>query len=31
MTAKAQGASYEAFAAAGWDDAKLIADGYMTL
>lgn len=30
MTAKANGASYEAFIAAGWTDANLIAQGYMT-
>lgn len=30
MTAKAAGASYEAFTAAGWTDANLIAQGYMT-
>ena len=29
MTAKAAGASYQAFKAAGWDDAKLVAEGYM--
>lgn len=29
MTPKAAGASHEAFKAAGWDDSKLIADGYM--
>jgi hypothetical protein len=30
MTAKAAGASYQAFTAAGWTDANLIANGYMT-
>lgn len=30
MTALAQGASYEAFIAAGWTEANLIAQGYMT-
>lgn len=30
MTAKAAGASYQAFIAAGWTDANLIAQGYMT-
>lgn len=30
MTAKAGGASYQAFQAAGWTDAALIAEGYMT-
>lgn len=29
MTAKAAGASYQAFKAAGWDDAKLVAEGFM--
>jgi hypothetical protein len=29
MTAKAAGASYQAFKAAGWTDEKLVADGYM--
>jgi hypothetical protein len=31
MTAKAQGSSYQAFKSAGWDDANLIAQGYMTI
>jgi hypothetical protein len=31
MTAKAAGASYQAFLSAGWTDANLIAQGYMTL
>jgi hypothetical protein len=31
MTAKAGGASYQAFIAAGWTDANLIAQGYMTV
>lgn len=31
MTPKAAGASHEAFKAAGWDDSKLIADGYMVV
>lgn len=31
MTAKAQGASYQSFIAQGWDDANLVAHGYMTL
>lgn len=31
MTAKAGGNSYQAFIAAGWTDAKLIAEGYMQL
>lgn len=31
MTAKAGGATYEAFAAGGWDDARMIAEGYMTI
>jgi hypothetical protein len=31
MTAKAAGASREAFVAAGWTDAQLIAQGYMTV
>jgi hypothetical protein len=29
MTAKANGATYEQFIANGWDDARMIADGYM--
>lgn len=29
MTEKAAGASYQAFKAAGWDDAKLVAEGFM--
>lgn len=31
MTAKAGGASYESFIAGGWDDARMIAEGYMTV
>lgn len=31
MTAKAAGASYQAFIAAGWTDANLVAQGYMTV
>lgn len=31
MTAKANGASYQSFVTAGWDDANLIAHGYITL
>lgn len=31
MTAKAGGNSYEAFIAGGWDDAKLVANGFMTM
>ena len=31
MTAKAGGASYQSFIAGGWDDANLIAQGYMTV
>jgi hypothetical protein len=31
MTAKAQGSSYQAFISAGWTDANLIAQGYMTV
>lgn len=31
MTAKANGASYQSFIAGGWDDANLIAQGYMTV
>lgn len=31
MTAKANGASYESFIAGGWDDAKMIAEGYLSL
>ena len=31
MTAKAAGATYEAFIANGWTDEKMVAEGYMTL
>lgn len=31
MTAKAAGSSYQAFVSAGWTDANLVAQGYMTL
>jgi hypothetical protein len=31
MTAKANGASHQAYIAAGWNDAALIAEGYMTM
>jgi hypothetical protein len=31
MTAKAAGASYQAFISAGWTQANLIAEGYMTM
>jgi hypothetical protein len=31
MTAKAGGASYQAFVSAGWTDAKMIAEGYLTV
>lgn len=31
MTAKAEGSSYQAFISAGWTDANLIANGYMTV
>lgn len=31
MTAKAGGASYESFIGGGWDDAKMIAEGYLSL
>jgi hypothetical protein len=31
MTAKAAGVSYEAYVAAGWSDAQLIANGLMVI
>lgn len=31
MTAKAGGASYESFIAGGWDDARMIAEGYLSI